>query len=266
MKYFFLILIFLSIFFTGCETNDDSFTEEPDLPKIETFFLDIKTLDSNLITGNNNQFSNWQNAVSIINIWKNLIKDNIKTPYNALFDIKNMPAEFFADNTWLRDVNFIYDSIKYQIKLYSTYEADSSVLWEMFVSGDNITEYLAVKGSNNKYYTQGSWMFNKYVISNLNILSVDWLKTDTSLLVDYYIFYQNHDFLKSKLSVNYLNEFANQKKYNILIDFFNSNTELTTKIHIDTATNSGRILDSLIYEDTNWHYWNESLMNTNNPN
>jgi len=258
MKYLFHILI-LVLLVSGCIGNSEN-TEPPSVPDSKTFVINIEALNGDTTNIKKADYTNWIAAVAKIGIWKNLISDNIKNQYSILAGSDIVEPSYFADNTWVRYIYFLIDSVNYEAALYGTIEADSAVLWEMYFSSDNVTEYLTLEGNNNKYQTQGSWYFYKYVLKPIDILKVSWLQTDSSFLVTYHNLYEKSNFSGSSISINYLND--EYEGYNVLINMFNSNTLDTTKIQLDSLHYNGRIQDSILFKDKEWHYWNANFLNS----
>ncbi len=261
----YLFAIFFVFIITGCLFDEDKTEQAPDVPSFKTFYLNIPGLDSSLQKNSYDlEYYNRSVAFFKISVWNLLIKENIYNQYVTLKQFSNIPVDYFADNTWIRSYDFSVDSNDYQASLYSTFEPDSSTIWEMYFSVNDNDEFLILKGYNKKFLSQGNWTFYKYVLKPLEILKVDWLKTDSSFNIEYHNIYENSDYFGSSLSVIYLNEdYKNNKKYNILIDLYNNKKELATKIQIDSISYQGRILDSLSFNDNKWHYWDSNFVNLN---
>lgn len=255
----FYLAFFIVIFYSGClKFNHDDVSKVPSIPSIKTFQLNITGLSNNNITPLHSN-TNWYKAYSSIFFWKNLIASNILLQYNLLDSANNYQVEYFADNTWIRKNSLIYDSIDFDVFLYSTIEADSSVLWEMFLSENQNDPYLVLQGYTSKNKKQGNWYFYKHVFKPISVLKVDWFYTDTSLKVIYSDVYELSDKFGSSLLVEYKQSIPSL--YNISIKLNNSKLITTTQIEIDTITKQGRIIDSMYFNDTLWHYWDSNFEN-----
>ncbi|MBN2664260.1 MAG: hypothetical protein JXR68_11475 [Bacteroidales bacterium] len=258
----YLLLLFVTLFFlSGClKFNHDDVSKVPTTPSNNTFKLEIKGL-TDINIASQHSISNWYRAYSSVLYWKYLISSNISLQYNLLDSANKYQVEYFADNTWIRKNSLIYDSSNFEVFLYSTIEADSSILWEMFLSENQNNTYLVLQGYTSKNKKQGNWYFYKYVFKPISVLKVDWLYTDTSLRIIYSNIYEISDKFGSNLLVEYLSDPSKNSSYNILINLNNSDFTATTKIEIDSTTKQGRIYDSIYFNDTLWHYWNSNFEN-----
>jgi len=256
-----LVILFSLFFLLGClKFNHADYSQVPIVPPSRTYLLNIPGLNvkhTEVQTTN----SNWFTAYSKIEIWLNFISNNISTPYSMLDSLRKVDIEYFADNTWIRNNTFQNDSSNIEAFLYSTIEADTSILWELFFSVNNNDPFVSLQAYTSQNKSQGYWSFYKYVFKPIYVLKIDWIVTDTSLRVIYSNVYESGKNYGDKLSIEYLSKTNNSSVYNILIEITNNNQISTSKIEIDSITHQGRIKDSLVFLDTLWHNWDTNFEN-----
>ncbi len=249
VKFIFLLLIFGA---SGC-LQKYKLEDEHHLPISKTYFFDYEVIGKNCRLQNSKNFygySNWLTATNIIDRWKELFSENIGTPMLALKKADNVDIQHFADDTWVREYNILFDTNSYNMELYSTSEADSTVFWEMFKITDEAALML-LQGRADKLKNHGNWFFYKYVFKPIEVLEIDWRIENSDLEVTYINLYKKSKFCGNILKINY--DFDNAKLLKI------STVEYayydTTQIEFDFLTNTGKIKNEHIFADSLWHTW-----------
>ncbi|MBN2894163.1 MAG: hypothetical protein JXL97_19995 [Bacteroidales bacterium] len=247
---FFIIII-------GCNKNDNSFP--PELPSMQTFLLETKGLenDSFVFDSKDDNYRNWFVAANKIYDWNFLISANIQIPLNCLFLAYQYEPKLFADRSWLWQYDFGVDLDTYQIKMYGTFEVDSSILWEMFVTENNSESVLLMKGNINKFFTQGNWIFYKHIFRPIEILKIDWLIEENVLHVNFTNEYEKSTNTGSMLEIIYSIEDTTRVKFN----FYNQSTNTNSYMEINKVLGTGKIMDYEAFNDSLWHCWDSNFMN-----
>lgn len=253
-KILFIILLFN---FLQCTTND--FENAPQLPSLNTFDFETAGLESDTLVSvlKTNDYFNWWVAASEVAIWKNFINKNIELPFAAIKAAYFYKPDFFADRTWNWEYEFTNDSVEYNIDLYGTYEVDNSIFWEMFVSSNGSEPSLILQGQTNENQTQGSWTFYKYVFTPIDVLQIDWILNDSALNVTYVNTYKNNNSTSS--SVDFFYQIADTSV--MYLNFYDSRDNSSSKIELNSFTNTGKVKNFSAFNDSIWHCWNANLTN-----
>jgi len=258
-----LIIIFflLGLVFNSCNYfNEPNPFYKPELPESTTFIFDASVLEDDTVEPEMKLFmNNWLNASRKISLWTIFLEEKIEITQKLLEAAYNSPQfEYYANNTWIYKYDFIYNLTDFEIVLYATFEADSSVLWEMYTSVNGGENYLAMTGESNKSNTQGNWEFYSYTdVSNI-ALKIDWLKTEEYVLLTFYNLCNLSIFKASNLSLEYFS--SDTCKYDLLINSYNSIFDSYSEMRVNTKEYFGSIKSPLNYEDSLWHCWNSSLI------
>lgn len=256
MKCFFKIsAIVVLLFIFSCDKSN--YNEAPQLSEKKTFEITLGTLEDTAFSSyNSNIYSNWQTAASKVAVWSNLIEANVKIPYKALNKASTNTPEYFADRTWKWKFEIDVDSVLYEVELFGTYEVDNSILWEMYVGKFDADKKLLLQGYSNKYSTQGNWYFYKHVFQPIDIVKIDWILSDSLLVVNYTNLYNKSLNIGNTMQIKY-----NQIDTNIV--FINFISSLNTEIFVETnpEANFGKIMSYSNFGDSLWHCWNTLLQN-----
>ncbi|MEA3451554.1 MAG: hypothetical protein U9Q83_06580 [Bacteroidota bacterium] len=261
-KIIIIIIFFLvGVFLSSCnifESPEPIYS--PELPENITFEFDASVLENDTIEPEIKQLmSNWMNSASKISVWTIFIKENIGITQNFL-EAAYLAPEFvyYANSSWVYEYSLISLNNSYEIKLFATFQADSSVLWEMYVSAEGEEEYLALTGESNYSKTQGNWVFYKYAdVSNV-AMKIDWLITQESVELTFYNLCETSIFQASNLSLEYF--ISDTVQYDLKINSYNSILDSYSEMKVNTIEFNGSLKSPNNYDDTLWHCWNSSLL------
>ena len=258
-----ILFIFLWIFFGSCNffNNEIPKNNPPKLPQGNTFTFNASVLDNDSITPDMKFFdSNFLNAAKKISLWRVYINENIRTALDLIgFAVKNSDFKFYSNNSWLFKYSYSLDANTYDVKIYGTFNADSSVTWEMFVVKNGNPKVRLLKGVSNSYKTQGNWVFYSFKNSSTELMKIDWIKTDTAFSKTFYNLDPLSLFKGSSINFDYLKNSSAQ--YNMFVKIYNSKYNSHSEIRLDTNSFAGSIKSPIIYQDSLWHCWNRLFYN-----
>jgi len=260
MKILKYILFFYIVIILGSCHKTYDLNQIPQIPSVNSIILYSYFFDNDTVgISEQSDYFNWNNTYIKLSKWNDLIQNNVAIPYTAYQLVSNYKSQHYSNTTWLWNYNFNKDSSVYDVSLYGTFEIDSSSLWEMFISTDGNSPNILLKGTSNYDLTIGKWILSKYVYIQINVLEIEWLKTEQFFIVKYTNIYQQSDFLGSTLTFYY----PLQKNKNTYIKIYNARNKSFTDIEIFPNQKSGRIKHFVTYEDTVWHCWDSTFVNTN---
>ncbi len=233
-------------------------SSKPDLPDKETFTFNNLFLVTDSLNYSIKDYTqyNWILAASKFFEWNMLVGDNIKLSYSALQKAYLYEAMPFDTKTWYWEYDFSENDNNYTVFLYATSEIDSSLFWEMYLSVNESEKGLVLSGKNNKFFTQGQWLFYREKYSSNEILKIDWIKNDTALIVDFTNVYSNSIFKGSSLEIIYNYADTNFVSY----IFTNARNLRKSYIELNTTVGSGKVKDFYVFGDSLWHCWDSNFV------
>ncbi len=269
IKRILILFIFFGAFFYSCNlfnNNNIPKNNPPKLPGVNSFTFNASVLDNDTITPDMKFFDfNFLNAARKISLWRIYINKNIKTTLELMnFAVKNSDFQFYSNNSWLFQYSFSEVSDDYKVKIYGTFNADSSVTWEMFVVKNGNPKIRLLKGETNSYDTQGNWIFYSFINPSAELMKIDWIKTDTAFSKTFYNLDVTSLFKGSFINLNYLKN--SSFEYNMFIQIYNSRYNSHAEIRLDTNSFAGSLKSPLNYQDTLWHCWNRKFNDIDCPN
>jgi hypothetical protein len=261
MKKYLKIFIFISfvLILSRCKPIVEE-TKPPIFPKSNTYNFNASVLDNDTVSSQTKTMLNWWIAAKKISLWRYFIKKNIANTYYILSKCKDSKFNFLANKTWYCEKQIQLDTLNVDITLYGTFNADSSVLWEMYAETNNSDKILLLKGENNRYMTQGNWIFYK---QNNQFIKIEWQNLDTYLEENFYYVDKNNSFSGSFCKFKFIKDASSNKNFsNMEISLYNSVLKGKSEIKLNLKTHEGGINSMLSFRDTLWHCWNSSLQNT----
>ncbi len=252
-----LLIIFFTFIFFGCHTVDNDMAKAPPKPDSNTYLLKSYLFDDYNEAKQVQNRDNWTNAAKKIFLWKSLIYQNIKFNYQILAELQHLDfePEYFANNTWVYEFDYYFDSSDYHIEFYSTYQADSSVFWELRSSKNEQESLKLIEGETNKDNTLGYWVFYKQLFESVTVIKIDWSKQDSVNNLTFHNILPGNYYSGSYLSID---KYTTTENYDLQIISVNSVSSDTAKIRANTVEQYGAIIAPLIYSDSSWHCWDST--------
>jgi hypothetical protein len=256
VKLKYILLFYSFLIFIGCSKTFNN-NNLPQLPSVNSIIFDTFCFDNDTIKfAENNNYYNWNNASNKLLYWTEFIQSNILSTYTAFNLLSNSYSQHYSNSTWLWNCNFKMDSTFYESSLFGTFEVDSSSLWELFISVDGNSSNLLLNGYSNYDLTKGNWTISKYVYLQVNVLDIEWKKSDDFLIVKYTNIYEQSSFYGSILTIYY----PLQKNDTTYFEIYQKRNNMITNIEIFPDQKSGKIKDFTAYEDTAWHCWDATFV------
>lgn len=249
------LIITLLIWGYSCNPKEKT---PPKIPSDKITNFDFSFFEQNSIEGSNYDFT----ATKVLE-WKDLLTDSLSLYRMFLYSTKSHEFQFQKDNTWLIDYSFIFKDENYDAKLIGIIEQDT-VFYKGFLSylkeNDTNTDMLFLNGKVFDDYKTEEWKFNKPVIIDTIPTLVQFIEINLgrdSLSMPF-IKFTNKTAGENNLNYISANDIENSD-FNKFTDIYHKGTDIHTIAEWSSSLKTGKVKNSLHYNDENWHCWDENL-------
>ena len=264
-----LAVCLLTFLVAGCSDDDPAGpdTDAPPLPPMSTFvmdFDDFQQQDPQPAPANAKLTSsdNWIFSAVNVAVWNIVLTTVLIVPTAAFVEaFDHEPV--FEDGWWNWSYNFMSGGAIHTAKLRGRIDGDQ-VLWEMRISKHQVyTDFLWYSGTGELDGSQGQWILYHSPANPVTFLQIDWhhdAATETGDLKYTNIIPGDAEnggyiFFGSTTSVS----------YDRFYDIYNKGADNLTEIEWNFSSKAGRVKDTVQFEDTAWHCWNELLQDVDCP-
>ena len=257
------LILFLSVgFFSRCKKDNG---DPPSLPPIGSMTIDFSNFVSSkkgseiLFDQKGTENGNWEFAATVAGVWNVILTINLAVPVSSFKLAVDQDPVFLEDKTWQWSYNVSLLGVTYKARLTGQIMT-SDVEWTMYVSSENITEFIWFEGTSKLDGTGGQWILNESADSPSPLLQIDWTKTSSTIGSIKYTYVKNTEpfntsYIEYGLTTGDLDAFYSIHYYNsVKKDFSDVNIEW------NTSTDNGRVKcsDYLLGE---WYCWNSNKIN-----
>lgn len=258
------VLLSTIVIFDGCKKEKEKEPSAPEIPPSSTFFMDFETFPStNRImqpdTHSTPDSSVVKHAIMNVAFWNFMVAITMYVPTLSFIEAFNHEGVHQDDGSWIWSYNFGTNNI-YTAALHAKLVSDS-VNWEMYISRQNVyTDLLWYSGTSAFNGSGGYWILNKDENNPTPFIEIDWNRNTSDGTWD--IKYTNIIPGDAGNGGYIYNGVTNSTTYDRFYDIYY--IEKTNLIEIDwnSTTRVGQIKDSIKFGDTNWHCWNNNLVNS----
>ena len=203
---------------------------------------------------------NWSWAAGHIAVWNSVLTLTLAIPVAAFVEAFNHQPIKQSDGSWLWQYNITVQEALYTAKLNGKTVAEG-VEWKMLLTKEGeYTDFEWFTGFSNLPASEGTWMLNKDPNSPSAFLSIEWNRNTQEETADVkytllspalpqdgsYIFYGK----------------TNEVPLNRFYQIFKAESNNVIDIKWSYESYFGRVKDSIYFEDTNWHCWDDRLDDT----
>ncbi len=247
-----LVLILLTVVFTSCNKNKVA----PELPPQSAFVTDFSDFNDNAKNIADTTMTNWGHSAINVGVWNVIISVGLAVPVASYVEaVKNHPAEYQGDNTWLWSYSFNAGTATFTAELYGVLKSET-VEWEMYISKSGEYEhFLWYSGVSNLDNKHGTWTLYNKPSDPTELLGIEWNRaTDSTGNIKYtnivpngpenggYIFYGND----------------NNSDLNAYYNIYNKGEDNLIQIEWSQTYQNGRVKDVKKFGDDLWHCWDET--------
>ncbi len=253
---------------TACNKTEEDVkpSEAPEIPPESTFAIDFSDFSNADTTGykSTQTYQNWWWAASHVLAWNTVLTVTFAVPVAAFRESFNHAPVYDPDNgNWIWSYNFIAQGTVHLAELHGKVENDT-VTWEMYISKANAFSgflwYYGIASISNK---AGEWHVNENPNNPGEIIKIVWHRNPAAGEAD--IKYIN---VKENAPENgaYIYYGVNtDPAFNAFYNIYSAQNDNLTDIMWHRTDKNGRVMDEIHFGDTNWHCWDENLMDITCP-
>ena len=263
--FFVLAVIGLIVSCEGDKSTNPQQNEAPAIPPQSSFMISIDDFPDTSTSGGLKDPSltkgNWAWAAGNVSYWNSVLYVTLAIPAAAFVEAFNHQPVRQEDGSWLWQYTISYNEETYTAKLFGT-SLSYGVNWKMLLSkSGSYTDIEWFTGFSNLQTTEGNWTVNKNPELASPFLSIQWERNvqEETANIKYTLISPTVQHNGSYVFYGKTNEVPLNRFYQI----FNSDNSNLIDIKWNYEAHFGRVKDSVYYQDTKWHCWDERLEDTN---
>lgn len=270
MKHFIAILL-SSLLLFSCGKDDDTGGingTAPILPPIETMIIDFGEM-TKTTKSTDTPDSNWFYSATSVVIWNGIIRTAFAVPVACFEAATSQTPTQINDLTWQWEYTVNFENNTYQARLQGKFISEQ-IQWKMYITKtgtDTFEDFLWFEGTSIVGRRSGEWTFNHSPEFPEEMIQINW-KSDGDEVGEITYTYvrekdnegQNNKLFGSTLSYGLQNM---ELDAYVNIHSYNSNNDAFTDLSIKwSRTNyAGRVMAEYIFDDTEWHCWDQQQNN-----
>ncbi len=206
---------------------------------------------------------NWGWAAGNVAVWNSVLTLTLAVPVATFIESFNHQPVQQADGSWLWQYSVAVGEAIFTAKLFGK-TVTEGVEWKMLLSKSGAyTDFEWFTGFSNLPATEGTWTLNKDPYQLSPFLYIEWKRNTTEGTAD--VKYTNvvpvNPENGSYIHYGKTNEIPHNRFYQI----YGAAENRMIDIKWNYEQHFGRVKDSIYFEDSNWHCWDERLDDTNCP-
>lgn len=272
-KYVFATLLSTLLVFTSCSDSDEV-GPSPELPPLSSMVIDFDDLNNAHNTkAAATSDDHWEYARAVTGVWNLALVSTLAVPVASFRSALNKQAEYLGGSKW--QWTYTVDGFTSQYTARLTGEiSGSQVNWEMYVEKSGIEgfdEFLWFSGSSQTDAKSGFWVLNHSAEFPENMLRIDWaVEGDEVGSIQYtYIRDLNNDRETDQFKNSYviygLQEADHDAFYDVHVYDYFQEMFVDVDIEWNRTDYNGRVMAPAYFEDSEWHCWDDTGLDTDCP-
>lgn len=259
MKKTSLIIFALLLLFSSC--NKNSIPPIPALPPTSSLSMEFELLNEDKSA--NLFFENWLYSISNITVFSTISTANISIPAFAYGIAFTKDPTYIGDKTWQWSYDFHLVMNYYTATLNAKTDRNGrKTNWEMYITREGahgFDDFLWFEG-NSIDSTSANWTVYANHSAPIKVIETEWESDSNGEKSELKYTYYNANDDNNNSTIAYIvnNEMELDKTYNIYL----SSTDASVNIEWSSEFNNGRVQSEHYYNNTDWHCWNEILVDT----
>lgn len=265
-----LLTVIIAGLLTGCKKKHG---DPPVLPPEETLIMDFTNFESgkksaDLFTEKGLNDYNWGFSALVAGYWRAVIFTTLYVPVKAFQVAVDKDPVWIEDNTWQWSYEVTVLSVKFKARLVGQIRS-TDVLWKMYLTREGtggFAEFLWFEGTSLTTGRGGSWTLNHSAQYQEPVLTINWEGNGTAVTYIKYTYVRalndsrvadpfKNSYIEYKTSATSTRYDSSYKIY-----YYNGAEFATMDVEWNSVNHSGRVKSQAVYTDTNWHCWDESLV------
>jgi hypothetical protein len=242
---------------TRCKKEDEN---PPGLPPVDALLMDFSSFTCGVPQGNKSvsSYVNFGYSVLTIAVWNTAAAVNIIVPAAAYAEALNQEAVYLGNNSWQWKYNINIGQDTYTVKLVSQRISNEEYTLKMFVSKSGtggFEDFKWIEGTVRYDHTSASWTVYDSPETSWPMVEIKWtMDWEKELYTIKYICEKPDSDLYGGTIEHGVTD-ASYDAYYIIT--FPSNT---INIEWNRITKAGRVKSLNYYADSEWHCWDENLV------
>jgi len=258
---FVLIVALVLVTSNSCKKEDE---QPPELPPADALLMDFSYFDDGVPQGKKSvsTYNNFGYSVITIGVWNLSATVNIIIPVAAYAEAFNHEAVYLGDNSWQWLYSVTISQATYTVKLISDRISNEEFTLKMLVdrSGEQGFEnFTWLEGTVRYDRTSANWTLYESPSVTWPVVNIEWTKDweKETYIIKYTCMKPDSDLHGGIIEHGVTEGTVLDAYYNIILP---SNT---VNIEWNRTTKAGRVQSSSYFGNTDWHCWDENLLDVN---
>jgi hypothetical protein len=262
---------FFILLLSGCKKDDET---APVLPPLETMVIDFSDFTDSKSDINSKTANNFAWSATTVGVWNLILSITLVTPVAAFQHAFANTPTCLGDKKWEWTYNVTILAANYAVRLTGEIRAND-VKWETYITKTGVvafSEFKWFEGTSDLDGNGGQWILYHSPLHQNPVLQIDWEKQNTQIgKIKYTYVRENNDNNQPDTFKNSYLEYGLQSgNYNAYFTAhaFNNNSSIFNDTYIEWSTTEhfGHIKAQHIYQNSDWHCWDENGQDIVCPN
>jgi len=272
MRYIKLLPIFFVLAVIGlivsCEDDKTTNPQDqiPTIPPQSSFVINFNEFpDTSSVNPVNPNLTtrNWTWAAGNVEFLQSILNVTLAIPVAAFLESFNHQPTQQPDGSWLWQYTVTFQEETYTAKLYGNIVTDG-VNWQMLLSkSGSYQDFEWFTGFSNLPATEGTWMLNRDPLTPSPFLSIEWMRNIQDEIANVKYTLMSTSVLQQGGYI-YFGK-TNEVPLNRFYQIFKADADNLIDIKWSYESHFGRVKDSVYFQDSNWHCWDDRLEDTECP-
>ena len=258
------LALFVIVMINSCKKDEEK-DDPPELPPVGSLLMDFSDFDDPADTISKHKaietYQNWGHSFVTVAFWNILATVSMGMPALAFAEAVNHQPVYLGVNSWEWSYEITVGPVVYTIKLVTNRVSNEEYIMKMLVSKSGtqgFDDFKWFEGTVRYDQTSAYWILYENPSNPNELLDIDWTmdwEAGTYTIKYTYIkpgTIENGSYIKHGVT----GESPYDAYYTVSVSMN------TVEIEWNKTTKAGRVKDPFKFGDTDWHCWDENLMDT----
>jgi len=254
-----VMLFTVGVLFYGCKKEDEKVA--PTLPPQSAFVMNFSDFSDASDTTKSalqaDTYLNWGYSFVNVAVWNTFLTVGLAIPVASYIEAFNHEAIYHPDtDDWTWSYNFNVGFVTYEAELTGALDG-TMVDWEMRITqAGGFTDFLWYRGKSALDQSGGYWILAENPANPNDLLRIDWKKYADGTAD---IKYANIKFGDPE-NGSYIWYGTTLTAFDRFYNIYRKPSNNHTNIEWSSTLKNGRVKDPLHFNDTQWHCWDNNLL------